>query len=93
MAENWSYLVRVKGGAKNKNSRKVGEKYQLSPMLSPRWGLSPQRGGTIELQADLANALFDRAHHDSLKNLIENRVKDMLGGSLANTQKNQASLF
>ena len=93
MAENWSYLVRVKGGAKNKNSRKVGEKYQLSPMLSPRWGLSPQRGGTIELQADLANALFDRTHHDSLKNLIENRVKDMLGGSLANTQKNQASLF
>lgn len=93
MAENWSYLVRVKGGAKNKNSRKVDEKYQLSPMLAPRWGLSPQRGGTIELQTDLANALFDRAQHDSLKNLIENRVKDMLGGSLANTQKNQASLF
>ncbi|MBU0768978.1 MAG: hypothetical protein KJ687_07800, partial [Proteobacteria bacterium] len=56
MAENWSYLVRVKGGAKNKNSRKVDEKYQLSPMLAPRWGLSPQRGGTIELQVDLANA-------------------------------------
>jgi hypothetical protein len=93
MAENWSYLVRVKGGSKNKNSRKVDEKYQLSPMLAPRWGLSPQRGGTIELQTDLANALFDHTQHDSLKNLIEIRVKDMLGGSLANTHKNQASLF
>lgn len=93
MAENWSYLVRIKGGAKNKNSRSVDEKYQLSPMLAPKWGLSPQRGGTIELQAELANAIFDRESPADLKVLIENRIKDMSGGSVANINKNQASLF
>lgn len=93
MAENWSYLVRIKGGAKNKNNRSVDQKFQLSPMLAPKWGLSPQRGGTIELQADLANALFDRDLQDGLKGLIENRVKDMQGGAYASLQKNQASLF
>ena len=93
MAENWSYLVRIKGGAKNKNSRSVDEKFQLSPMLAPKWGLSPQRGGTIELQADLANALFDRELQNGFKGLVENRVKDMQGGASPSLQKNQASLF
>jgi len=93
MAENWSYLVRVKGGAKNKNNRSVDAKYQLSPMLAPKWGLSSQRGGTIELQLNFANALFDESLHGEFKNLLESRIKDMVAGSASNLQKNQGSLF
>lgn len=93
MSENWSYIVKIKGGAKNKNSSKVDTKYQLSPMLTPRWGLSPQRGGTIELQTDLANAIFDQKFKNQLKELIKNRVKDMNGGISSLAQKNQWSLF
>lgn len=93
MSENWSYIVKIKGGAKNKNSSKVDAKYQLSPMLAPLWGLSPQRGGTIELQTDLANAIFDQQLKHLLKELIRNRVKVMDGGISSFAQKNQGNLF
>jgi hypothetical protein len=93
MAENWSYLIRIKGGAKNKNSRSVDDKFQLSPMLAPKWGLSPRRGGTIELNSVLANALFDPTLIGDAKALIDARVKDMQGGTSSEAQKGQASLF
>lgn len=92
-SENWSYIVKVKGGAKNKNSNKIDMKYQLSPMLAPRWGLSPKRGGTIELQADLASAIFDPEYKDGLTELIKKRVKVMNGGISSLAQENQGSLF
>jgi hypothetical protein len=28
-------------------------------MLAPRWGLSPKKGGTIEIHDRLANAIFE----------------------------------
>lgn len=93
MAENWSYLVRVKGGAKNKNTRSVDEKFQLSPMLAPKWGLSPRRGGTIELNSSLANALFDPSLGGEAKALIDARVKEMQGGVFSEAQRGQTSLF
>jgi len=93
MAENWSYLVRIKGGSKNKNNQKVDSKFQISPMLAPRWGLSAQRGGTIELQSDLANALFDREFRPKLRHLTDRRIQGMTGGLVSSTDTTQTGLF
>jgi hypothetical protein len=77
-AENWSYLIRIRDGAINSNDGAViDEKYQLSPMLAPRWEISEHRRGTIQLQEDLLNAIFDPLHSDKLKNLLEKRLKGM----------------
>ena len=74
VAENWSYLIRVNEGRRNKNSDKVDALYQLGPMLAPRWEVSEHRRGSIELTTDLANAMFDPARRASLAGLMKKRV-------------------
>lgn len=77
-AENWSYLLRVRDGAKNKNSQSVDLKFQLSPMLAPKWGLSVHRRGTLEIRPDLANAIFDSTFSSTFDALLKSRVAVMI---------------
>jgi hypothetical protein len=77
-AENWSYLIRIRVDAKNRNNQQIHPKYQLAPMLAPKWALSPNRRGAIEIQYQLANALFDPEHRDQLTKLFKRRVQNML---------------
>jgi hypothetical protein len=76
-AENWSYLLRSSNGRKSKNSQRIEDSFQLAPMLAPRWGLSPKKGGTIEINDRLANAIFenDQAKLDAE---IKRRLKNIL---------------
>lgn len=74
VAENWSYLVKLQEGRRNKNSKKIDPLYQLGPMLAPRWEVSEHRRGTIELQPDLADAMLDPAHRAELPNLMKKRL-------------------
>lgn len=74
VAENWSYLVKLQEGRRNKNSKRIDALYQLGPMLAPRWEVSEHRRGTIELQHDLADAMLDPAHRAELPNLIKKRL-------------------
>ena len=78
VAENWSYLVRFAEGRRNKNSRSVDEKYQLGPMLAPRWEVSEHRRGSIELGAELANAILDPERRSTLPALLRRRLARML---------------
>jgi hypothetical protein len=78
VAENWSYLIRLSNGRKNKNRRSVDEKFQLSPMLAPRWEVSEHRRGSIELNPELANAIFDPDHRQILPTLLHRRLERML---------------
>jgi hypothetical protein len=78
IAENWSYLVRLAEGRRNKNSRSVDEKYQLGPMLAPRWEVSEHRRGSIELGAELANAILDPECRPTLPALLRRRLARML---------------
>lgn len=75
--ENWSYLIKIQAGSKNKNSHAVDAKYQLGPMLAPRWGVSIHRRGTIELQQELANAILDHTKRATLGSLMRGRVQNM----------------
>ena len=94
LAENWSYLIQTRDGARNKNDRGVRAKYQLGPMLAPKWDLSEHRRGNIELRVELANAIFDRAHREALPALVRARVAGMLGPGFASaSQSDQNELF
>lgn len=74
VAENWSYLVKLQEGRRNKNNKRIDALYQLGPMLAPRWEVSEHRRGTIELQHDLADAILDPAHRAELPHLLRKRL-------------------
>jgi hypothetical protein len=74
IAENWSYLIRLPEGRRNKNNKRVDEKYQLAPMLAPRWEVSEHRRGSTELSAELANAIFDPEQRSKLPAIFKRRV-------------------
>lgn len=78
VAQNWSYLIRLSDGRKNKNSKTVDDKYQLAPMLAPRWEISEHRRGSIELRADIANAIFDPALRSGLPGMLKRRLEKII---------------
>lgn len=93
-AENWSYLLKIRDGAKNKNTQSVDSKFQLSPMLAPKWGLSVHRRGTLEIRPDFANAIFDNAYSSNFEALLKSRVSAMAAPSFsAKTSSDQQVLF
>lgn len=57
-AVQWSMLVEVRG-RRERNTGEMEERYQLSPMLAPRWDLPLVRRGDIGLSREEANAIFD----------------------------------
>lgn len=86
-AENWSYLIRVRDGSKNKNTQSVDHKYQLSPMLAPKWGLSVHRRGSIEIKSDLANAIFDKGFREQYPALLKTRIASMLAPKFSGSEQ------
>jgi len=74
IAENWSYLIRLSEGRRNKNTRRVDERYQLAPMLAPKWEVSEHLRGSIELSAELANAILDPDRRETLPAIFKRRV-------------------
>jgi hypothetical protein len=74
IAENWSYLIRLPEGRRNKNNRRVDEKFQLAPMLAPRWEVSEHRRGSIELTGEFANAILDPDLRPTLPTIFKRRV-------------------
>ena len=53
-----SFLYEVSAGQRDKNSYRVDCKYQLNPILSPRWDLPIARRGTIPLKPEDVDSLF-----------------------------------
>jgi hypothetical protein len=77
-AQNWSYLIHIKGvGSDRNDAAAVDEKYQLSPMLAPRWEVSEMRRGAIQLNEDLFNAIFDPSQRPRLSALQKARLANM----------------
>lgn len=59
LAESRSFLNRIPGGQRDKNSERVLMKFQLNNMLSPRWDLPLGRRGTFSFTAPEIDMLFD----------------------------------
>jgi hypothetical protein len=77
-AENSLLLIKIGGGQRDRNSKRIDEKYQLNPMLCPRWDLPIARRGAIALSAEEANAIFDSDFSDQFEGLMKERVSRMM---------------
>ena len=77
VAEKSSYLIEVVDGQRDRNSAGIDAKYQLHPMLCPRWDLPIYRRGTTPLTAREANAIFDPTHAMGLRQVIGKRLRSM----------------
>ncbi len=59
VAEARAFLHRIKGGQKERNSDEVTAKFQISPMLAPRWDIPMARRGIHPFNAEDFNTIFD----------------------------------
>ena len=59
LCEQRSFVNEVSGGQKHRNTKEVQFKYQLHPMLCPRWQLPIGRRGAMVLTTEFANAVFE----------------------------------
>ena len=77
LAEDWSMLIRHVRGQKDRNSQRVDLKYQLSPMLAPRWDLPISRRGALALTAGEVNIIFGRGGEAEFVNMKDARIQRM----------------
>jgi len=93
IAENWSYIVRVREGGKAKNDKRIDEKFQISPMLAPKWGISEYRRGTLEIQPELFNLIFSLNDNVDANSATKLRVAKMLAPYFGEKSFAQRGLF
>ena len=77
LAEKWALLVRIDPGQKHRNSGLIEEKFQLNPLLSPRWDLPTARRGVIALRFDEADAIFDPERREVFPIVLNDRLARM----------------
>lgn len=92
-AENWSFLLHIPHSGSDKNTEERRYKYQLVPMLAPKWDVSYARRGSIELDESLSNALFDEHKREELGTLFKKRTGPMLESSLFKGAQKQEKLL
>ncbi|MBD9399095.1 hypothetical protein [Pseudomonas sp. PDM11] len=66
-AENWSYIFRNPRGRPSANSQRMDDKFQLNPMLSPRWDLPVSVRGDVRLSAKVAEAIFGDVSNEAFQ--------------------------
>jgi hypothetical protein len=66
-ASDWSILREIRNGQRDKNTGALIGKYQLNPMLCPRWDLPLVRRGVLGLAPDEARAIFSEASSESFE--------------------------
>lgn len=76
-AEDRSLLINIPKGQRDRNTKRVDSKFQLNPMLAPRWDLPVHRRGAIALSTVEVNAIFDPEYKESLKKLVQIRIERM----------------
>ncbi len=75
-AKRWSLLIEV-GNQKDRNTGAIHPQIQLNRILSPRWDLPIARRGTIALQPNEVNAIFDSSCSDQFDKVLRTRVDRM----------------
>jgi len=77
LAQQWSLLLSINSGRRDKNSKRVDESYQLNTMLSPHWDLPFSSRGTIPLSNEFVNSIFDENHSKDYQMLLNERILTM----------------
>jgi hypothetical protein len=73
-AQQWSMLMAVESGQRDRNTGAVLAKFQLSGMLAPRWDLPIYRRGTLALSESEGNSIFDAAYRGEFDGLARTRL-------------------
>jgi hypothetical protein len=76
LADKWSLLINV-GGQRDRNTERVDAKYQLNPMLAPRWDLAIYRRGVLALTPEEIDAAFNPEHAGKFDEFAEKRIARM----------------
>lgn len=93
-ARDWSLLLEIPEGQRDKNTRAVKLKFQLNPMLSPRWDLPVTRRGTLDLKAEEVRAIFSTADEGEFDDLRRTRVgRSMIPAPVVVDSTEQGSLL
>jgi hypothetical protein len=77
LAEKWSLLISVTGGQRDRNTKRVDDKFFINSMLSPKWDLPVARGGALELDSAQINAIFDPGHSSGFESMVREKVSRM----------------
>jgi hypothetical protein len=77
ISEQWSMLLRVPGGQSERNTGRVDSKYQLHPMIAPRFDLPIARRGAIGLSVKEVEAIFGSFGQDELRHIQLHRLRLM----------------
>lgn len=86
LAEKWSLLIGV-GAQPDRNTERIDRKYQMNPMLAPRWDLAIYRRGVLALTPEELNSVFDPEHVMEFDKLAEARVARMRAPFFGNISK------
>ncbi len=92
-AQQWSMLIPVEGGQRDRNTGAVVSKYQLSRMLAPRWDLPIARRGAIGLTGQEANAIFDPAFEAEYEPVLRTRLSRLSAPFFGMRDEENPSLF
>lgn len=77
LAENWSLLINIPGGRRDRNSGGVNSKYQINPMLVPMWDLPTSRRGVLALRPGEVDSIFDEKCRENFEKITKIRVARM----------------
>lgn len=94
LAESRSFIIRIRGGQRDKNSIQITSKFQLSNMLAPRWDLPLARRGTIQLSPTEFEAVFDPTKKAEFEDLLTQHERKMAAphfGKKARRKKSEQS--
>lgn len=72
---NHSYIIEVKSRREKNNNNKV-KVFQLNHMLLPKWELPLGKRGLIELNKDLAEAIFSFENPENASTVIAKKIKE-----------------
>ena len=76
-AENWSMLIGIPRGQRDRNDARVDAKFQVHPMLAPRWDLPIGRRGALALRGPEVDATFAPVRAEDFEKVVESRVSRM----------------
>lgn len=93
LAEQWSLLVSIIGGQRDKNSRRIDAKYELNRMLSPYWDLPIHRRGTLTLTPEIVTSIFDGTRADRFDTLLPSFTRNMVAPWFSHDDDQTMRLF
>lgn len=76
LTEKWSLIVNV-GTQRDRNTERIDAKYQLNPMLAPRWDLSIYRRGALALTTIELESIFDPEQLSRFSEVAKRRIERM----------------